>query len=130
MEERLTALWYRESAGFSLLAPLGWLYGLVMALRRAAYAYGIFRTYRAGKPVIVVGNLTVGGTGKTPLVAWLAQQLTLTGLRVGIVSRGYGRSGSAPQGVHAESSWREVGDEPMLLSDLTGCDVVVARDRF
>jgi tetraacyldisaccharide 4'-kinase len=130
MEQRLTALWYSESAGFSLLAPLGWLYGLVMALRRAAYSIGLFKTYRAGKPVIVVGNLTVGGTGKTPLVAWLAQQLALTGLRVGIVSRGYGRSGSAPERVHAESSWRAVGDEPMLLASLTGCDVVVARDRF
>ena len=130
MEERLTELWYRESAGFSLLAPLGWLYGLVMALRRAAYAWGLFRTQRAGKPVIVVGNLTVGGTGKTPLVAWLAEQLSLSGLRVGIVSRGYGRSKREPEGVHAESSWRDVGDEPMLLEKLTGCDVVVAQDRF
>jgi tetraacyldisaccharide 4'-kinase len=130
MEQRLTALWYRESAGFSLLAPLGWLYRLVMALRRTAYARGLLQVHRAGKPVIVVGNLTVGGTGKTPLVAWLAQQLSLRGLKVGIVSRGYGRSGSAPEGVHAESSWREVGDEPMLLVNLTGCDVVVSRDRF
>ncbi|MBS0422193.1 MAG: tetraacyldisaccharide 4'-kinase [Proteobacteria bacterium] len=130
MEQRLTALWYRESAGFSLLAPLGWLYAGVMALRRAAYAAGVLPTHRAGKPVIVVGNLTVGGTGKTPLVAWLAQQLSLTGLRVGIVSRGYGRSGDSPESVHAESSWREVGDEPMLLAGLTGCEVVVARDRF
>src|SRR5689334_22631235 len=101
MEQRLTALWYRESAGFSLLAPLGWLYAGVMALRRLAYAAGVLKTHRAGKPVIVVGNLTVGGTGKTPLVAWLAQQLSLTGLRVGIVSRGYGRSGAAPESVHA-----------------------------
>lgn len=130
MEQRLTALWYRESAGFSMLAPLGWLYGLVMALRRLAYACGLLKTQRAAKPVIVVGNLTVGGTGKTPLVAWLAQQLARTGLRVGIVSRGYGRSGTAPQSVHAETSWRDVGDEPMLLASLTGCDVVVARDRF
>jgi tetraacyldisaccharide 4'-kinase len=130
MEQRLTALWYREPAGFSVLAPLGWLYAGVMALRRLAYAAGVFKTHRAAKPVIVVGNLTVGGTGKTPLVAWLAQQLASTGLRVGIVSRGYGRSGAAPEQVHAESSWREVGDEPMLLESLTGCDVVVARDRF
>jgi tetraacyldisaccharide 4'-kinase len=130
MERRLTELWYRESAGFSLLAPLAWLYGLVMALRRAAYAGGLLKTHRAGKPVIVVGNLTVGGTGKTPLVAWLAEQLSLSGLRVGIVSRGYGRSKSGPEGVHAESSWRDVGDEPMLLWKLTGCDVVVSQDRF
>src|ERR1700755_1892965 len=98
MEQRLTELWYRESAGFSWLAPLGWLYWPVMALRRGAYAAGLFRTLKAGKPVIVVGNLTVGGTGKTPLVAWLAQQLARSGLRVGIVSRGYGRSKRAPEG--------------------------------
>lgn len=130
MKQRLTELWYRESAGFSMLAPLGWLYGWVMAVRRSAYHSGLFAVRRAGKPVIVVGNLTVGGTGKTPLVAWLAQQLSLTGLKVGIVSRGYGRSGTAPEGVHAESSWRAVGDEPMLLAGLTGSDVVVSRDRF
>ena len=130
MEQRLTELWYRESAGFSWLAPLAWLYGLVVAARRAAYACGLIRTQRAAKPVIVVGNLTVGGTGKTPLVAWLAEQLSLTGLRVGIVSRGYGRSKREPEGVHAESSWRDVGDEPMLLQSSTGCDVVVAQDRF
>jgi len=130
MEQRLTALWYRESAGFSLLAPLGWLYRLGVALRRAAYASGLLQIHRVGKPVIVVGNLTVGGTGKTPLVAWLAQQLSLTGLKVGIVSRGYGRSGSDPLAVHGTSSWRQVGDEPLLLASLTGCDVVVSRDRF
>jgi tetraacyldisaccharide 4'-kinase len=130
MEQRLTELWYRESAGFSWLAPLGWLYGLAMALRRAAYTMGLLPTLRAGKPVIVVGNLTVGGTGKTPLVAWLAGQLSLCGLRVGIVSRGYGRSKRTPECVCAESSWRDVGDEPMLLEQLTGCDVMVAQDRF
>jgi tetraacyldisaccharide 4'-kinase len=130
MEQRLTELWYRESAGFSLLQPLSWLYGLVTRLRRTAYARGWFRTQRAGKPVIVVGNLTVGGTGKTPVVAWLAEQLSLSGLKVGIVSRGYGRSKREPEAVHAESSWQDVGDEPMLLWQLTGCDVVVAQDRF
>src|SRR5882757_669244 len=130
MEQRLTELWYRESAGFSWLAPLAWLYGLVVAARRAAYACGLIRTQRAAKPVIVVGNLTVGGTGKTPVVAWLAEQLSLSGLKVGIVSRGYGRSKREPEAVHAESSWRDVGDEPMLLWQLTGCDVVVAQDRF
>jgi len=130
MEQRLTRLWYRDSAGFSWLAPLAWLFGAVVRLRRYAYAHGWLESRRAGKPVIVVGNLTVGGTGKTPLVAWLAQSLSATGLRVGIVSRGYGRSERAPQAVHAETSWREVGDEPVLLHQLTGCDTVVAQDRL
>jgi tetraacyldisaccharide 4'-kinase len=130
MEQRLTELWYRESAGFSWLQPFAGLYGLVTRLRRAAYSRGWLMTQRAGKPVIVVGNLTVGGTGKTPVVAWLAAKLSVSGMKVGIVSRGYGRSKSGPEAVHAESAWQEVGDEPMLLWQQTGCDVVVARDRF
>jgi len=129
MEQWLTQHWYRASAGPSWLAPLGSLYGTAMRLRRQAYSRGWLRSHSAGKPVIVVGNLTVGGTGKTPLVAWLANQLSLTGLRVGIVSRGYGRSGRAPELVHVDSSWRDVGDEPLLLRELTGCETVVAHDR-
>jgi tetraacyldisaccharide 4'-kinase len=130
MEQWLTQQWYREPAGPSLLQPLAWLYALISRLRRYAYARGWLKTQRAGKPVIVVGNLTTGGTGKTPLVAWLAEQLSLSGLKVGIVSRGYGRSKRVPQVVHAESAWRDVGDEPLLLRQLTGCDTVVAQDRF
>ena len=130
MDHWLTRLWYRESAGPSLLQPLSWLYGLVVRLRRHAYDSGLLRSHRAGKPVIVVGNVTVGGTGKTPLVAWLAEQLSASGLKVGIVSRGFGRSKREPEVVHIESRWRDVGDEPMLLRQLTGCDTVVAHDRF
>jgi tetraacyldisaccharide 4'-kinase len=105
------------------------VYGLVVALRRYAYTHGLFKSERASKPVIVVGNLTVGGTGKTPLVAWLADRLSASGLKVGIVSRGYGSSNRAPEVVHVESDWRSVGDEPLLLRQLTGCDTVVSHDR-
>jgi tetraacyldisaccharide 4'-kinase len=129
MEQRLTELWYRETPGPSLLQPLSWLYGAIVRCRHWLYKHGWLRVERAGKPVIVVGNLTVGGTGKTPLVAWLAGYLSNAGLRVGIVSRGYGRSSQAPQVVVGESDWREVGDEPLLLRRLTGCDTVVSRDR-
>jgi tetraacyldisaccharide 4'-kinase len=130
MEGWLTRLWYLDSAGPSVLQPLSWLYGLIVSIRRYAYAKGLLKIARAGKPVIVVGNLTVGGTGKTPLVAWLAGQLSASGLKVGIVSRGYGRSNRAPEVVHVESDWREVGDEPLLLRQLTGCDIVVSQDRL
>jgi tetraacyldisaccharide 4'-kinase len=105
------------------------LYGAIVGSRRWLYSRGWLRVESAGKPVIVVGNLTVGGTGKTPLVAWLAEHLSNAGLRVGIVSRGYGRSGAEPRVVAGESDWREVGDEPLLLRRLTGCDTVVSRDR-
>ncbi len=128
MQQRLSERWYGE-AGPSLLQPLGWLYGAAMRLRRRAYESGLLESQRVGKPVIVVGNLTAGGTGKTPLVAWLAKQLSDTGLRVGIVSRGYGRHSRDLRVVHADSAWREVGDEPLLLRELSGCDTIVARDR-
>ncbi|HEY3787095.1 MAG TPA: tetraacyldisaccharide 4'-kinase [Steroidobacteraceae bacterium] len=130
MQRRLVDLWYRAPANASLLQPLAWLYGGLMGLRRWAYAHGWLAVLQAGRPVVVVGNLTVGGTGKTPLVAWLAQRLTSSGLKVGIVSRGYGRrDGGSVRTVHSDSGWREVGDEPLLLHRLTGCATVVARDR-
>ena len=123
-------MWYRDRAGAALLQPLAWLYGGMVGLRRWAYAHGWLRSLRVSKPVIVVGNLTVGGTGKTPVVAWLATELSAKGLKVGIVSRGYGRvAGGAPRPVDTDSDWREVGDEPLLLRRLTGCDTVVSLDR-
>ena len=130
MQQRLTRSWYDEQAGAApWLRGLSWIYAAVIRLRSRAYAAGWLSPERAGKPVVVVGNLTVGGTGKTPLVAWLAQRLTQLGLRVGIVSRGYGRSFDEPHLVEPDSSWREVGDEPLLLRRRTGCLTMVGRER-
>jgi tetraacyldisaccharide 4'-kinase len=129
MYERLTRRWYEAAAPPQLLRPLSWLYGAVLGLRRRAYASGWLRSVRAARPVIVVGNLTVGGTGKTPLTLWLAQRLGGGALKVGLLSRGYGRRGGAALQVHPDSDWREVGDEPLLLARRSGCPTVVARDR-
>jgi len=130
MEQWLTKLWYRDSGGHSWLAPLSWLYGAVVGIRRSAYAQHRLTSHRVGKPVVVVGNLTVGGTGKTPLVIWLARHLTDRGLKVGIVSRGYGsQAGEAPRLVNDTSNWQDVGDEPLLLYRATGCATLVGRDR-
>ena len=129
MDRALNALWYGDGAVAVLLQPLAGLYGVAVGARRSAYAHGWLRSQTVGKPVIVVGNLTVGGTGKTPLVAWLAAQLRAQELKVGIVSRGYGRSGGALSHVQPEADWRTVGDEPLLLSRVTGCPTVVAVDR-
>ncbi len=116
MEKRLTKLWYRDAAGPSLLQPLSWLYAAAIRLRAVAYARGWTVSHHVGKPVVVVGNLTVGGTGKTPLVIWLARALTERGLRVGIVSRGYGsEAAEAPRLVNETSNWQAGGDEPLLL---------------
>jgi tetraacyldisaccharide 4'-kinase len=130
MEQWLTKLWYRDPAGPSWLQPLSWLYAAAIRLRRDGYARHWLTTHRVGKPVIVVGNVTVGGTGKTPLVIWLARHLTSRGLKVGIVSRGYGsQAGESPRPVNATSNWQDVGDEPLLLFRATGCATLIARDR-
>ena len=131
MERALTELWYREHAGPSLLQPLAMLYGGWVALRRHAYDSGWARTAGAGRPVVVVGNLTVGGTGKTPLTIWLARALRANGLRVGIVARGYGsRNGGIPRRVTVDSLWQEVGDEPLILARRSACPTVVGTDRL
>ena len=131
MERALTELWYREHAGPSLLQPLGWLYGGLVGLRRRAYASGWARSAGAGRPVVVVGNLTVGGTGKTPLTIWLARALRAAGLRVGIIARGYGsRTGRGPRRVTLDSLWQEVGDEPLILARRSACPTVVGIDRL
>jgi tetraacyldisaccharide 4'-kinase len=130
MERALTRIWYGDSSAALWLQPLASLYGAIAAARRGLYAARFLPAYGVGRPVVVVGNLTVGGTGKTPLVAWLAEQLTERRLSVGILSRGYGSSGSGPRLVDASSDWREVGDEPLLLRQRTQCHVVVSKDRL
>jgi tetraacyldisaccharide 4'-kinase len=129
MERALNRIWYGGAPTSLLLLPLAWAYGAVMGARRVFYEQGWLPSYRIGRPVVVVGNLTVGGTGKTPLVAWLAEKLTERGLRVGILSRGYGSNATAPRVIEPGSRWQDSGDEPLLLRQRTGCDVVVATDR-
>jgi tetraacyldisaccharide 4'-kinase len=116
-QRRLTpALW--------LLLPLTWLYSLLSGLNR-----WLAKPVRLPVPVIVVGNLIVGGAGKTPLTLWLAQQLKARGWQPGIISRGYGRSGDGVIPVSADSSPAEVGDEPLLLARRSGVPVWVGRQR-
>jgi ATP-binding cassette, subfamily B, bacterial MsbA len=131
---RLVDAWYSGARWVRLLSPLGWLFGKVVARRRSAYLSGRRGVWRAPVPVVVVGNVTVGGTGKTPLVIWLARHLQALGHRPGIVSRGYGGQGDAigggaPQAVTPTSDAARVGDEPVLIAARTGCPVWVGRDR-
>jgi tetraacyldisaccharide 4'-kinase len=113
-----------------LLAPLGWLVCAGALGRRWLYRRGPRRPERVGVPVVVVGNVTVGGTGKTPLVIWLAERLRETGLRPAVLVRGYrGRAREWPQRVTPESDPDQVGDEAVLIARRSGCPVYAGPDR-
>lgn len=109
--------------------PLAWVYGAIMALRQRAYAWGLFKAQRLPVPVLVVGNVVVGGAGKTPTVVALVRHLQAQGWQPGVVSRGYGRSGQAVQAVTAHTAPSDSGDEPALIQRATGVPVFVARQR-
>ncbi len=112
---------------------LSFAFSVAVAARRALYRIGVLRTERIGIPVVVVGNITAGGSGKTPLVLWVAQALAAQGWRPGIVSRGYGgrlaalREPPVEVGIAADPAL--VGDEPLLLARRAGCPVWVGADR-
>lgn len=126
----LTDTWQTRNAISLLLWPLSIIYCLLAVVRRWLYLSGVCRRRTLSVPVIVVGNITVGGSGKTPLVIWLAKWLREQRYRPGVVLRGYrGRSASWPREVRDDSSADEVGDEAVLLAQETGCPVVVAPDR-
>lgn len=131
MSRALDRHWYRLTPVSLLLAPLSLLFRSLVALRRALYRRGLLTPLPLPVPVIVVGNITVGGTGKTPLVIWLAELLRAHGYRPGIVTRGYrGRSRQWPRAVTADTPSDEVGDEPVLLAGRAGCPVVAGPDRI
>ncbi len=122
--------WYGKPGLLRLLVPLEWLFRGLAARRRRAYQEGRQPVWRAEVPVLVVGNISVGGTGKTPLVVWLVEWCRAQGLNVGVISRGYGgRSARYPLPVSPKSRAEETGDEPLLVARRTGCPVVVDPDR-
>lgn len=123
-------IWSGRSALYLLLLPLSLLYGLISNLLRLSYVWGWRKAWRAPVPVVIVGNLTAGGNGKTPVVIWLVQALQQRGLRVGVVSRGYGGSARQyPLVLHSETLPSEAGDEPVLIYQRTGAAVAVSPNR-
>ncbi len=123
-------VWYEGDASYVALLPLTALFFLIVAIRRWLYSTGILKTTKINVPVIVVGNITAGGTGKTPTTIWLASELQQRGFTPGIVSRGYGGSKSkSPMLVDADSDPAVVGDEPVMLARRSSCAVAVDADR-
>jgi tetraacyldisaccharide 4'-kinase len=129
VESWLNKVWYGRAPPPWWLRPLSALYGTVSRARRFAYAKRLMRSRRLSCPVIVVGNLTAGGTGKTPLVCWLALQLTERGFRPGVVTRGYGGSSRRPRLVRSADKPDIVGDEAVLLARRSKVPVAIGRDR-
>jgi tetraacyldisaccharide 4'-kinase len=121
--------WYRRGAMAWLLWPASIVFGLLAFARRLLYRLRILDSSHPGIPVIVVGNLTAGGAGKTPLVLWIAEFLKGKGWSPAIVSRGHGGAGGAPRAATISSEPEDVGDEPVVLARRSGCPVWVGGDR-
>ena len=129
MKVWLERQWYRNGLWAHLMLPLAWLMCALVWLRRMAYRTGLFTAWRAPVPVVIVGNITVGGTGKTPLVLWLVDYLKTQGWHPGIISRGYGGQSRNAAPVTPMSRAGEVGDEPLLMARRADCPVWIGRDR-
>lgn len=125
----LASVWQRRGLPAALLLPLAGLFALLSAFRRLLFRVGLLSSPKLSVPVVVVGNITVGGSGKTPLVIWLVEHLRARGYHPGVISRGYRRSGDAVTEVRADSRALAVGDEPLLIARRSGCPVFVGRDR-
>jgi tetraacyldisaccharide 4'-kinase len=129
LEARIAREWQRRGPFAWALLPLAGLFGALALARRASFALGWRKAVRVGVPVVVVGNVTVGGTGKTPTVIAMVEALRAAGFHPGVVSRGYGARVDRPTPITAASSAGSGGDEPLLIARRTGAPVWVAPDR-
>ena len=123
------AVWQGRGVLACLLWPLSLLFRLAVWIRQGAYRAGIFRSWKLPVPVVVVGNIFIGGTGKTPMVIWLVGVLKKAGFCPGVVSRGYGSASRQPQEVFPHSLPSIAGDEPLLIRTRAACPLVVGRNR-
>ena len=130
MNKFFNKVWYSKINLFSLiLLPLTFFYYLITIIRKVFYKIGVFKTNYFNTPIIIIGNLTVGGTGKTPLCIWLCKYLQNSGIKVGIVSGGYKASSKKPMIVNSESDSFIIGDEACLIYNETNANVVSGGNR-
>lgn len=129
VETTLTRAWQRRGPIAWLLLPISLVFGALSAIRRTFYRIGFLRSTRLPVPVIVVGNIYVGGTGKTPFTIWLVEELRHAGFVPGVISRGYGSANTSPVEVGDASLPASVGDEPALIARRAQCPMVVGRHR-
>ncbi len=125
----LVSSWYNSHAVF-WLKPFSWMYQQIVCVRFKLYQTGILKSFQVAAPVIVVGNITVGGTGKTPFVIWLVQFLKQSGFKPGVITRGYGGKAKYwPQRAESDSDPERLGDEAVLLAQHCQCPVIVGPSR-
>src|SRR5665647_1977880 len=129
-QRELTSAWTHRGWLAWLLWPISLVFGALAALRRGWYRAGLGKIEHVPVPLIVVGNVVVGGSGKTPVVIALVQHLKARDLRVGVISRGYGRRARDCREVRPDSAIADVGDEPALIQRATAAPVFVAVHRF
>ena len=129
IEAWLLAAWQRRGVFAWLMRPLALVFEFIVKFRFALFLLGYKRQYRLAVPVIVVGNIYLGGTGKTPLVMYLLQQLQAAGFRPGVISRGYGAAAERVIVLADDALAEQVGDEPLLIAARSGVPVAVGRDR-
>ncbi len=131
MVKKITHCWYQPKPCLYLwlLWPLSQLYSWLVLVRRFLYKQHIFFSYKLNVPTVIIGNITVGGTGKTPVVIYLVELLKKQGLNPGVISRGYKGQSKQVTAVTANSDSFYVGDEPVLIAKRTGCPVVIGKNR-
>jgi len=129
IETFLTRTWLSRGLAAWLLWPISWVFGVIIAIRRWLFKLGVLEQTRLPVPVIVIGNIYVGGTGKTPLVIWLSRQLREQGFVPGVISRGYGGDANHVLEINAQMSPDDVGDEPLVIVQRAGVPLVVGRNR-
>ena len=130
IKEQILHAWQSKNGLFYLvLTPLSWVFRGIVWLRRLCYRVGLLKSYALPMPVIVVGNITTGGSGKTPVVMWLVEALKANGYHPGVISRGYGVKVKAPTQVLPSSEADEVGDEPLLIAKRGNCPVWIGANR-
>lgn len=125
----LIRTWLSRGLAAWLLWPISWVFGVIIAIRCWLFKVGVFEQMHLPVPVIVIGNIYVGGTGKTPLVIWLSRQLREQGLVPGVISRGYGGDANHVVEINAQMSPDDVGDEPLVIVQRAGVPLVVGRNR-
>ncbi|MDQ9169847.1 tetraacyldisaccharide 4'-kinase [Oxalobacteraceae bacterium R-40] len=129
IESILSREWLRRGALATMLWPLSLFFHALVSLRRRMYASGMLKSEKIDRPVIVVGNIFIGGTGKTPFTIWLVQRLQQAGYKPGVISRGYLSQDEKPRPVFPSSDPQQAGDEPVLIASRTRCPVMVGRKR-